>query len=226
MFVHIGDGVIAHHTVRTYGRNSVGDRCILMDNVILGFPSTSLLLGLRQVDLNLEHADYDGCVIGVHAVIRTDSVIYADVRIGDYVRTGHRILIREGTTIGHNVLIGTNTVIDNDCKIGHNVSMQSCVYIPTGTAIGDYVFLGPCVTLTNDRHPIRTEEPLTPVTIKDQASLGANCVILPGVTVGEGAFVAAGSVVTRDVPDWHMALGAPARFTPLPEELKTKNRIA
>ena len=64
MFVHVGENVKAHHTVRTYGRNSVGEHSIICDNVILGFPSTDLMLNLRQVDLNLEHADYEGCTIG------------------------------------------------------------------------------------------------------------------------------------------------------------------
>lgn len=225
MFVYIGKDVKAHHTVRTYGHNSVGHHCMLMDDVILGFPSTDLLLGLRQVDLNLEHADYKGCTLGDHAIIRSGSVLYANVRIDHHVRTGHRVLVRENTTIGHNVLIGTNAVIDNNCTIGSHVSIQSCVYLPTGTVIGDYVFLGPGVTFTNDRFPIRTASSLTPAVVKKGASLGANSVILPGVTIGEGALVGAASVVTKDVPDWHMAVGAPARAKPLPEELRVLNRI-
>ena len=226
MFVHIGQNVKAHHTVRSYGRNSVGDNSMILDNVLLGVPSTQLLLGLRQVDLNLEHADYDGAVIGLNAIIRSAAVIYCDVAIGHHVRTGHKVLVRENTRIGDHVLIGTNSVIDNDCVIGSHVSIQSCVYIPTGTVIGDYVFLGPCVGLTNDQYPIRADEALRPVVIKKGASLGANCVVLPGVTVGEGVLVAAGAVVTKNVPDWHMALGSPARFSPLPEKLRVLNKIA
>ena len=225
MFVSVGDNVKAHHSVRSYGKNVLGANSMLLDNVVLGFPSTALLLELRQVDLNLEHADYEGTTIGENAIIRSDAVIYCSVNIGRNVRTGHKVLVRESTTIGNYVLIGTNTVIDNECTIGNHVSLQSCVYIPTGTVIDDYVFLGPSVTLTNDRLPIRTENPLEPVTIRRGASIGANAVILPGVTVGEGAFVGAGAIVTRDVPDWHLAVGAPARFTPLPDELRTQNLI-
>jgi len=198
---------------------------MILDNVILGFPSTSLLLELRQVDLNLEHADYVGCSIDHNAIIRSDVVIYCNVTIGNDVRTGHRVLVREDTTIGHNVMIGSNTVIDNNCQIGNRVSIQSSVYIPTGSIIEDHVFMGPGATLTNDKRPIRTDEPLCSPTIRRGASLGANCIILPGVTVGEGAFVAAGALVTKDVPDWHMAIGAPAEFRPLPENMKTLNRI-
>ena len=225
MFISVGENVKAHHSVRTYGRNVLGANSMLLDNVVLGFPSTELLLDLRQVDLNLEHADYDGAVIGDNAIIRSDAVIYSAVRIGAEVRTGHKVLVRENTTIGDNVLIGTNTVIDNECTIGSNVSLQSCVYIPTGTVIEDFVFLGPSVTLTNDRLPIRVEKPLEPVRVRRGASIGANVVVLPGVQIGEGAFIGAGAVVTRDVPAWHMAVGAPARFKPLPDELRTQNSI-
>ncbi|HUU09191.1 MAG TPA: acyltransferase [Phycisphaerae bacterium] len=225
MFVHVGSDVKVHHTVRTYGRNWLGDKCMIMDNVILGFPTTQLLLGLRQVDLNLEHAEYDGCTLGENGIIRSGSVVYANVRIGNDVRTGHNVLIRENTTIGHNVMIGTNTVLDNNCQIGNHVSMQSGVYLPTGTVIGDYVFLGPGATFTNDRFPVRTESPLTPAVVERGVSVGANCVVLPGITIGQGALLGAGSVVTKDVPEWHMAVGSPARCTPLPEHLKVQNRI-
>jgi acetyltransferase-like isoleucine patch superfamily enzyme len=223
--VHIGKDVKVHHTVRTYGRNSVGDHSIITDNVILGFPSTELLLTLRQVDLNLEHADYEGCTIGGNAILRSEAVFYCSVKIGDDVRTGHKILVRENTVIGHNVSIGANTVIDNECTIGNFVSMQTGVYLPTGTMISDYVFLGPGATLTNDRHPARTDGPLEPASICRGASLGANCVVMPGVTVGEGALIAANAVVTKDVPDWHMAKGIPAGVTPLPDELRVLNKI-
>lgn len=225
MFVHIGENVKAHHTVRTYGRNSIGDNSIVTDNVILGFPSTDLLLELRQVDLNLEHADYEGCTIGRNAILRSGSVFYCNVTMGDDVRTGHRVLIRENTVIGHNVSIGTNAVLDNNCRIGNYVNMQSGVYLPTGTEIGDYVFLGPGATLTNDRHPARTEWTPEPAVVRRGASLGANCVVLPGVTIGEGALIAANAVVTKDVPDWHLAKGVPAEATPLRDELRVLNKI-
>ncbi len=226
VFVHIGENVRAHHTVRSYGRNSIGRDSIILDNVQLGFPPTGRLLELRQVDLNLEHADYEGTTIAENAIIRSNAVLYGGVRIGHHVRTGHHVLVRENTTIGDHVLIGTNTVIDNDCTIGSHVSLQSCVYIPTGTVLGDHVFLGPSATITNDRYPIRVENaPLEPARLEDGVSVGANAVIMPGVTVGEGAMVGAGAVVTRDVPAWHLAVGVPARVTPLPDALKNRNFI-
>lgn len=116
-------------------------------------------------------------------------------------------------------------MVDNNCTIGNYVNIQTSVYLPTGTTIGDYVFLGPGATFTNDRFPIRQGGKLKPVTVERGASLGANSVVLPGLTVGEGAFVAANAVVTKDVPPWHQAMGIPAEFRPLPEEMRVLNDI-
>jgi acetyltransferase-like isoleucine patch superfamily enzyme len=173
----------------------------------------------------LEHAEYDGATLGNNVIIRSDAVIYCNVVLGSYVRTGHKILIRENTRIGSNVLIGTNTVIDNNCQIGNHVSMQSAVYLPANTRIEDYVFLGPSVTLANDRYPIREKSDLPAPVIRRGASIGANATILPAVEVGDGAMVAAGAVVTENVPPWHYAIGVPAKMLPLPEKLRVLNDI-
>lgn len=164
--------------------------------------------------------------IGDEATIRSGTIIYDDVIIGDHFSTGHNVLVREGTTIGDDVLLGTNSVVDGACTIGSHVSCQTNVYIPRETTIGDSVFLGPGAVLTNDQYPIRTEDQLVGPTLEDHVSVGANATILPGVTVGEGAFVAAGSIVTEDVPPETLAVGAPASFEPLPTKLQGGNSIA
>ncbi len=163
--------------------------------------------------------------LGDDSIVRAYTVIYGDVVTGRGFRTGHHALIREHTTIGDYVLVGTGTIIDGQVSIGSYVSIQSRVYIPTHTVIGDYVFIGPCVVLTNDKYPLRQRaayQPLGPQ-IADHVSIGANATILPGVSIGEGAMVAAGAVVTRDVPAWHLATGVPARAHPLPERLREPN---
>jgi acetyltransferase-like isoleucine patch superfamily enzyme len=134
-------------------------------------------------------------------------------------------LIREGTTIGDNVLVGTGTVIDGHTSIGGHVSIQSRAYIPTNTVIEDYVFIGPCAVLTNDKYPIRKDYELRGPILRRGVSIGANAVILPGVKIGEGAMVAAGACVTRDVPDWKLAIGCPARIVDLPEDMQVQNAI-
>jgi acetyltransferase-like isoleucine patch superfamily enzyme len=87
------------------------------------------------------------------------------------------------------------------------------------------VFIGPNAVFTNDRFPIRLKAPLAAPRIRRGATIGANATILPGVVVGEGAMVAAGAIVTNNVPPWHLAIGAPARFETLPPRLRRQNRI-
>ena len=164
-------------------------------------------------------------IIGKNAFIRSNSVIYDDTEIGDNFRTGHGVVIREKTKMGDNVLIGTNSIIEGHCTLGNNVSIQSNVYIPTNTIIEDYVFMGPCVCITNDKYPIRIDFDLKGPTIRRGASIGANSTFLSGIEVGEGAMVAAGAIVTHDIPPYYLAIGAPARIKPLPDKLKTLNRI-
>jgi acetyltransferase-like isoleucine patch superfamily enzyme len=220
-----GRGCLLHDTLRTYGRNKIGSRTMIMENVILGYPTSDVLLKVMSRRTRNEDLDYAGVTIGHHCIIRSDVVIYRDVVMGNYVRTGHKVLVRERCRIGDHVLVGTNVVVDNDCSIGDRVSIQSGVYIPTGTVIEDWVFIGPHATFLNDRFPVRTKAPLTAPRIRRGATIGGNATILPGTTVGEGAFVAAAAVVTKDVPPWHMAIGSPARFKPLPAKLRRRNRI-
>jgi acetyltransferase-like isoleucine patch superfamily enzyme len=180
----------------------------------------------KFVVLGEDPADSDATlVVGDNAVIRSHSVIYRNVVIGNNLRTGHGVLIREGTRIGDDVLIGTGTVIDGHTSIGSHVSIQSRAYIPTNTVIEDYVFIGPCAVLTNDKYPVRKDYELRGPTLSKGASIGANAVILPGVKIGEGAMVAAGACVTRDVPDWKLAIGFPAEVRDLPDDLKVMNAI-
>ncbi len=164
-------------------------------------------------------------LIGKNSIIRSNSIIYNDVEIGDNFRTGHGVTIREKTKIGDNVLIGTNSIIEGHCSIGDNVSIQSNVYIPTNTIIDDYVFIGPCACFTNDKYPIRVDFDLKGPVIKKGASIGANSTFLSNVEIGEGAMVAAGAIVTQDIPSFFLAIGAPARIKPLPKHLKTLNKI-
>ena len=192
-------------------------------NAILGvacFVDPSALVGLRY------RHDCHPAVIGDRCVIRALTVVYADVVMGAHVKTGHHVTIREHTRICDYVVVGSGTVIDGNVTIGSYVKIESQVYIPTHTTIGSFVFLGPRVVLTNDKYPLRLRdryEPRGPI-LEDNVTVGANATILPGVRIGEGSMIAAGSVVTRDVPPWSLAKGAPARVSPLPDSLRQPNR--
>src|SRR5690606_4984751 len=100
------------------------------------------------------------------------------------------------------------------------VRIQSMAFLPTRTDIGDDVFIGPHAVLTNDRFPPTGKPELQGPVIQDGAVLGANCTILPGIRIGRGAAVAAGAVVTRDVPPGMIAVGVPARNKEIPAEMR------
>ncbi|HPY61452.1 MAG TPA: acyltransferase [Methanospirillum sp.] len=190
-----------------YGVNRIGKNVQFFEPVTLGFPSRDYI-GKKE---------HPGVIIGDNAIIRSGTILYADVRAGDGFSTGHNVLVREKTTIGSNVSIGTGVIIEGHCTIGDHVSLQSMVYIPTNSELGNHVFIGPNAVLTNDKYPPHGGKNLTGPTIHDHASIGANSTILPGVKVGEGALVAAGSIVTKDVPPFSLAIGSPARIKPLPD---------
>ena len=191
------------------GRNRIGEGARLLEPVTLGFPSRDYLGA----------ADFPGVTLGRNATLRPGTTIYCEVEIGDDFQTGHNVLIRERTRIGDRVAIGTNAICEGHSVIGSDVSIQSMAFIPTNTVIGDRVFLGPHVVLTNDRYPPTGIGGLAGPVIEDGAAIGANATVLPGVRIGAGALVAAGAIVTKDVPPGMLAVGAPARIRakPLPE---------
>lgn len=164
--------------------------------------------------------DFPGARIGRNAVLRSGLVVYCQVEIGDRFQSGHNVLIREQTVVGDDSAIGSSSVIEGSSTIGNFARIQSMVFLPTRTTVGDHVFIGPNAVLTNDRYPPTGKPELIGPVIQDYAVIGANATILPGVTIGKGAFVAAGAVVTRDLPAGRMAIGVPARERDLPEELR------
>lgn len=164
--------------------------------------------------------------VGDDARVRAGTTVYADVTIGDRFVTGHDALVRERTVVGDDVVLGTKAVLDGSVTVGANVSIQTGVYVPPETELGNRVFLGPNAVLTNDSYPLRVDTELDGPTLEDDVSVGANATILPGVSVGEGAFVAAGSVVVDDVPPETLAVGVPAEHQPLPDQLARENVLA
>ncbi|MGP8322232.1 MAG: acyltransferase [Methanosarcinaceae archaeon] len=216
---------IIHNTTKLYGSSCLGHSSNILENVMIGYPDAYVLDDIARKKIKVENHEYEGTIIGNGAIIRPNSTIYCKVTIGNNLRTGHNIIIRENTTIGDNVLIGTNTIIDGNTIIGSNVSIQGNVYIPTNTTIENNVFIGPCAVLVNDKYPIRKKYDLKGPVIRKGSSIGANSTILPGVEIGEGAMVAAGALVTKNVPAWKLAIGAPAKFIDMPEDLKVLNII-
>ena len=115
--------------------------------------------------------------------------------------------------IGQNGKIDAFVYIEEGVVIGNNCKVRPFVFIPTGVAIEDDVLVGPNVTFTNDMYPkVKGDWQLLKTSIKQGAAIGANSVVLPGVTVGKNALVGAGSVITRDVPENGIMAGNPAKI--------------
>lgn len=215
-----------HESARIYGKSTVGINGVILENVILGYPDRQILETIHSESIRIEDYHYQGSIVGENALIRSNTILYCNVRIGNNFQTGHNVLIRENTVIGDNVSIGTNSVIEGDSSIGNNVNIQSNVFIPINTVIEDFVFIGPNAVLTNDKYPpSRKGVDLRGPILRKGVSVGANTVILPGVEIGEGSMISAGAVVTKDVLEWKLAIGCPAEVTDLPEDLRVLNTI-
>lgn len=134
-------------------------------------------------------------------------------KIGDGTKVWNSAQIRENSEIGENCIISKDVYIDTDVKIGDRCKIQNSVSIYNGVTIENDVFVGPNVSFTNDKVPraFNSEWKITPTLIKEGVSLGANSTIVCGITVGEYAMVAAGSVVTKDVEPYSLVMGNPAK---------------
>jgi acetyltransferase-like isoleucine patch superfamily enzyme len=156
--------------------------------------------------------------IGAGARIRSGTVIYAGSTIGVGLQTGHNVIIREENAIGDHLNIWSNSTIDYGCTIGTNVKIHSNVYVAQFTTLEDDVFLAPGVMISNDPHPVCGLCMQGP-TIKRGARIGVNVTLLSHITIGEGALIGAGSVVTHDVHPQSVAYGNPARPVKYVDEL-------
>jgi UDP-2-acetamido-3-amino-2,3-dideoxy-glucuronate N-acetyltransferase len=144
------------------------------------------------------------------------SYIDADVVIGDGTKIWHFCHVMSGSRIGRRCNIGQNVVISPAVVIGDNVKIQNNVSIYTGVILEDDVFCGPSMVFTNVVNPrshVSRKDEYRRTLVRRGASLGANCTIVCGHDVGAYAFVGAGAVVTRDVPDYALVVGTPARIT-------------
>ncbi len=195
------------------------------DNALVGehtIVEPNVQIGLRY------HPECGPAVIGGHGIIRCGAVIYGDVRVGDYFQAGHHAVVRARVTAGNYFALGNHSTLEGLAELGEGVRIMSHVYVPSRTRIGNNVFIGPGTTLLNDRHPGRAETMTTPrgPTIEDDVVIGGGCTILPGVRIGKQSFIAAGAVVTCDVPPHSLVVGVPGRVQPLPPEYDRPNHRA
>lgn len=137
-------------------------------------------------------------------------------KVGNGTKIWHFCHVLPGAEIGENCSLGQNVMVANNVRIGNGVKIQNNVSVYEGVILEDYVFCGPSMVFTNVRtprseFPRNTSDDYAVTLVKRGASIGANATIVAGVTLHEGAFIAAGAVVTKDVPAYTMVAGVPAR---------------
>ncbi len=148
--------------------------------------------------------------------VHESSYIDDDVCIGKGTKVWHFCHIQSGARIGVNCSFGQNVNVGNNVKIGNYVKVQNNVSIYEGVELEDYVFCGPSMVFTNvltprAKYPLADKKLYGKTLVKEGASIGANATILCGNTIGKHALIGAGAVITKDVPDYAVMVGVPAR---------------
>jgi acetyltransferase-like isoleucine patch superfamily enzyme len=187
----------------------VGDRCVIEEGAVLG-KRPRLRAGSSAAAAALELGPL---VLEAGVVVCAGAVLYAGARICAGAIIGDQAQVRERAVVGPGTVVGRGSSVDFDARVGARVSIQTNVYVTAGTVVEDDVFIGPGAITANDhtmgRHA--RDEPLQGPVLRRACRIGAGAVIVPGVEIGEEAFVAAGAVVTADVPARAVVMGVPAR---------------
>jgi acetyltransferase-like isoleucine patch superfamily enzyme len=185
----------------------IGGGCVVEDHAVLGKPP-------RLAPGSAARAgEVDRLRLGERVTVCAGAVVLAGASVSEEAILGDQSFVRERSSIGARSVIGRGSVVDNDVRVGARVRVQTGVYLTAFTVVEDDVFVGPGATTTNDdtmgRHDRDT--PLRGAILRRACRIGGGAVLTPGVEIGEEAFVAAGAVVTRDVPARAIVLGVPAR---------------
>jgi acetyltransferase-like isoleucine patch superfamily enzyme len=205
--VSIGADVRFGAYVVVHAQTVLGDGCEVQDGVILGKPPKLA----RHSSARREPPP--PLVLGAGVVVCARAIVFAGAEVGEGAIIGDQSYVRERARIGAGSVIGRGSAVDNDVVVGARVRVQTDVYLTAFSELEDDVFVGPGVCTTNDDTMSRhgPEYGLRGAVLRRACRIGGGAVLCPGVEVGEEAFVAAGAVVTRDVPARAVAIGVPAR---------------
>ena len=208
--VRIGSNCQIGHGVVIHPDTVIGNDVRIDDNSTIGkLPMKAALSAITHEQLLPPCEIEDGCLIGALTVIYRGCKLKTKVMVADFAS------IREEVEVGDCTIVGRGVTVENKVKIGKRCKLETEAYITALSEIEDGCFIAPEVTFTNDNFLGRTKERFKyhkGVTVKRGARIGANVTVLPGLTVGADALVAAGSILTHDVPARKIVLGAPARI--------------
>ena len=186
----------------------IGEGCKILDYAVVGKQPT---LSPRSTARRDELPPLE---LGADTIVSTGAVVFAGTTVGERVIVGDQACVRERCTIGDDVVVGRGSLVENDTSVGALTKIQAHAYITAYSLLEDNVFIAPCVITTNDNFMGRTEQRRELVkgpTIRRGARVGGGAVLLPGIEIGEEAFIGAGAVVIRDVPARALMVGNPAR---------------
>ncbi len=203
----VGDGAYVGSGAVIHPGTQVGAGCTIEDCVVLG-KRPRLRPGSSAAGARL-----DALVIGDEVTICCGAVVYAGALIAARAIIGDQTQVRERSSVGERSVVGRASCIDFGVQVGARVLIQTGVYVTGGAIVEDDVFLGPGVQTTNDNAMGRHApgEPLLGPVFRRACRVGGAAVLVPGVEIGEEAFVAAGALVTRDVGPREVVMGVPAK---------------
>jgi acetyltransferase-like isoleucine patch superfamily enzyme len=195
-------------TAVVYPGTVIGEGCKILDYAVVGKQPT---LSPRSTAKREELPPLE---LGAGTIVSTGAVVFAGTTLGERAIVGDQACVRERCTIGDDVVIGRGSLVENDTSVGALTKIQAHAYITAYSLLEDNVFIAPCVITTNDNFMGRTEkrhDQIKGPTIRRGARIGGGAVLLPGIEIGEEAFVGAGAVVIKDVPPRALVVGNPAR---------------
>lgn len=208
----IGKNVKIGDNTSIYDNVTIEDNCIIANDCIIGEP-----LSEYYHDESYKNPE---TIIGTNSLIRSHTIIYAGCDIGQNFSCGHRVTIREYSRIGNNCRIGTISDLQGYLQIGNYCWLHSNVHIGQKSSIGNFVFIYPYVVFTNDPHP--PSNICIGPTVGDYSQIAVFSVLLPGVKIGRHVLIGAGSIVGKDVEDYQLTVGNPAKPIKDVRDLKSK----
>ncbi|MBE4907080.1 N-acetyltransferase [Bacillus luteolus] len=207
----IGKNVIIGNRVTIHEGTVIGDNTTIADGAVLGKPPKPAKTSTVKLS-----ADIPPLQLGEDVTVGANCVIYRGATIGSNTLIADLASVRENVNIGDYVIVGRGVTVENYVNIGTRTKIQSNSYITAYTTLEDHVFIAPCVTTTNDNFMGRTEERFEKIKgaiVKRGARVGGASIILPGITIAEETFVAAGALVTKDTEPKTVVKGIPAKFS-------------